>query len=207
MDNSEKQLNEPRMNQDLFNSDDPVQSGQSAELVHTSFGDSELVQTFQEETTEFDATTTLSESVSSVTEETEYQDDKEDTDSPVLEYQIPESIYDEDILCTENAITVLERRYLKKDETGNPVETPKEMFRRVARTMAEADLKHDKNADVDAVERAFYAMMSRLEFVPNSPTLMNAGRELGQLFSLFCTTRRRLHGIDIRVCKTHSTDS
>jgi ribonucleoside-diphosphate reductase alpha chain len=85
----------------------------------------------------------------------------------------------------DNARQVLERRYLKKDKKGRVVETPEEMFRRVARSIAAAELVYDKNADVSAREAEFYRLMTDLEFLPNSPTLMNAGRELGQLSACF----------------------
>lgn len=89
------------------------------------------------------------------------------------------------IMLTENAIRVLERRYLKKDKKGNLVETPEDMLRRVARTMASAELIYDTNADVKVAEEEFYGLMVNLDFLPNSPTLMNAGRELGQLSACF----------------------
>jgi ribonucleoside-diphosphate reductase alpha chain len=86
---------------------------------------------------------------------------------------------------TENALRVLERRYLKKDKNGDIIETPQEMFRRVARTVAAAELIYDAKADVRVVEEGFYRLMTSLQFLPNSPTLMNAGRELGQLSACF----------------------
>ena len=84
-----------------------------------------------------------------------------------------------------NAISVLERRYLKKDDSGRPIETPTAMFRRVAQNIASADVLYDVNADVKKTEEEFYKLMTNLEFLPNSPTLMNAGRELQQLSACF----------------------
>ena len=90
------------------------------------------------------------------------------------------------IQLTENALTVLQRRYLQKDGRGRVIETPEQMFRRVASFIAEADGNYGgDSAQVKETENAFYAMMARLAFVPNSPTLMNAGRTLGQLSACF----------------------
>jgi ribonucleoside-diphosphate reductase alpha chain len=84
-----------------------------------------------------------------------------------------------------NATKVLEKRYLKKDLNGKVVETPEQMFRRVAHCIASAELAYDPQADVRSWEEKFYAMIASLEYLPNSPTLMNAGRELGQLSACF----------------------
>ena len=84
-----------------------------------------------------------------------------------------------------NALKVLERRYLLKDELGKIIETPQEMFRRIASFIAHVDLLYDKNTDVDRLEEDFYHLMANLEFLPNSPTLMNAGTSMNQLSACF----------------------
>ncbi|MDI6655274.1 MAG: vitamin B12-dependent ribonucleotide reductase, partial [Candidatus Hydrothermarchaeota archaeon] len=81
-----------------------------------------------------------------------------------------------------NAARVLERRYLLKNEKGEIIETPAQMFRRVALAVANVDLLYNKKAKT---EEEFYSIMANLEFLPNSPTLMNAGAELGQLAACF----------------------
>ncbi len=80
-----------------------------------------------------------------------------------------------------NAVRVLERRYLLRDEKGSIVETPAQLFRRVAKATASVDLLHK----TVKTEEEFYNMLANLEFLPNSPTLMNAGTELGQLSACF----------------------
>ncbi len=91
------------------------------------------------------------------------------------------------VKLTENARLVLAKRYLKRDTEGKVVETPEEMFRRVARTIAAVDRKYDKLSDDDIknTEDEFYDVMASLDFLPNSPTLMNAGREMQQLSACF----------------------
>ena len=88
---------------------------------------------------------------------------------------------------TENSEVVLRRRYLSKDREGNVLEDPDGMFRRVARNLSMAELNYPPVTEVErqAVEDEFYGVMRRLEFMPNSPTLMNAGRELQQLSACF----------------------
>ncbi len=91
-----------------------------------------------------------------------------------------------DLPLSDNALTVLGRRYLKRDLDGNVIERPEEMFRRVAENIASADAMYGaSDTDVNRVAEEFYGMMTRQEFMPNSPTLMNAGREFQQLSACF----------------------
>jgi len=91
-----------------------------------------------------------------------------------------------DIPLTDNARTVLQRRYLRKDHEGRVIETERELFVRVARFIAEADRNYGADdTRVDQTAAGFFEIMASLEFLPNSPALMNAGRELGQLSACF----------------------
>ncbi|MCB4792341.1 MAG: vitamin B12-dependent ribonucleotide reductase [Elusimicrobia bacterium] len=84
-----------------------------------------------------------------------------------------------------NALTVLKKRYLQKDLEGKVIETPEDLLWRVAENIAQADKIYDPNANVDLIAQEFYVLMSTLSFLPNSPTLMNAGRSLQQLSACF----------------------
>lgn len=86
---------------------------------------------------------------------------------------------------SDNARKVLEKRYFAKDEAGRLLEDADGMFRRVAQAVAQADAPYAAASELQAIEQEFYEMMSSLEFLPNSPTLMNAGRPLGQLSACF----------------------
>jgi ribonucleoside-diphosphate reductase alpha chain len=87
---------------------------------------------------------------------------------------------------TINAIKVLERRYLLKNLQGQVIETPAQLFRRVAKTVAAPDKKFGVSAvEISELEETFYRLMLSLEFMPNSPTLMNAGTDMGQLSACF----------------------
>ena len=90
---------------------------------------------------------------------------------------------EDDLKLSVNALKVLEERYLLKDEDGNIVETPTKLFGRVARAIASVDKRY--GGDPKKTEEAFHAALCNLEFMPNSPTLMNAGTELGQLSACF----------------------
>ena len=84
---------------------------------------------------------------------------------------------------TENAKRVLQARYLLKNKNGKVIEKPEQLFKRVSRTVASAENIYGGNAL--SWEKKFYTMMSELRFLPNSPTLMNAGKEMGQLAACF----------------------
>jgi len=89
------------------------------------------------------------------------------------------------LALSQNARTVLERRYLRKDLQGKLTETPEDMFRRVARHIAKAEKAYGDESRVKEMEEVFHTMMTEFKFLPNSPTLMNAGRRLGQLAACF----------------------
>ncbi len=90
------------------------------------------------------------------------------------------------IKLSENALKVLERRYLRKNAEGKVVETPEQMFKRVANAIASADKHYGAtNLELEQTASRFYKAMTELEFMPNSPCLMNAGKELGQLSACF----------------------
>ncbi len=87
------------------------------------------------------------------------------------------------VKLSENSLTVLKSRYLKRDANGNATEKPEDMLKRVAKNIAHADIAYKQDAKKS--EAMFYKMMDNLDFLPNSPTLMNAGRELQQLSACF----------------------
>ena len=91
----------------------------------------------------------------------------------------------EELSLSDNAKTVLKKRYLIKDGSGNVIETPEQMFKRVAHHIALAEKNYGDASQTEKVEETFYRMMTEFRFLPNSPTLMNAGRRLGQLAACF----------------------
>lgn len=91
----------------------------------------------------------------------------------------------DDLKLGINALKVLERRYLLRDQEGNLIETPGQLFHRVAHTIASVETQFDPGADIHGLEKKIFGLMNNLEFMPNTPTLMNAGVALGQLSACF----------------------
>ena len=92
---------------------------------------------------------------------------------------------EDELKLTVNAVSVLERRYLVRDATGSVTETPSQMFQRIAKAIATPDLQYEGPEKAALTEQYFYKLMAGLEFLPNSPTLMNAGTRLGQLSACY----------------------
>ena len=91
----------------------------------------------------------------------------------------------DDLKLPINTLLVLKKRYLQKDDNQNVTESPMELFKRVAHAVSEAESNFRSTRTRGEVEEQFFQMMNRLEFIPNSPTLMNAGTSLGQLSACF----------------------
>ena len=108
------------------------------------------------------------------------------TKEALQEYGIVEHLTSSSPELTNNSVAVLHRRYQAKDREGHVIEEPEEMFRRVARNLSQADMRYGATeADTEATAEEFYQVMRRLDYLPNSPTLMNAGRELQMLSACF----------------------
>src|SRR5271165_1036080 len=86
---------------------------------------------------------------------------------------------------TDAALQVLNKRILRRDERGTAIESPEEMFRRVATEIAKVERDHSPEAEVLRISQSFHQMMNSLDFLPNSPTLVNAGLRGGQLAGCF----------------------
>ncbi len=91
----------------------------------------------------------------------------------------------DDLKLPINTLLVLKKRYLQKDDKQNVTESPRELFERVAQSVSEAEAGFHSKVSQREIEEIFFQLMNRLEFIPNSPTLMNAGTPLGQLSACF----------------------
>jgi ribonucleoside-diphosphate reductase alpha chain len=103
-----------------------------------------------------------------------------------LTHGVPIFSGEDKMKLSDNALAVLERRYLSRDDSGKLIEKPQDMFRRVARNIASAESSYGKNKkQIKEIEDEFYELMMSLDFLPNSPTLMNAGKDIQQLSACF----------------------
>jgi len=93
---------------------------------------------------------------------------------------------------SKNALYILNKRYLLRNKYGDAIETPEELFIRVARAIASVEEQYGKSEEeIKELENRFHDMISNFDFLPNSPTLMNAGTKLGQLSACFVLHFRR----------------
>ena len=116
----------------------------------------------------------------------DFKDGAKETFIPVKpKTTVDKDMPDPDESFSKNSLEVLNRRYLRRDKDGAVTETVKELFQRVARSVAEADLQYSSKQTVQRTVKKFYEMMVKRDFIPNSPTLMNAGHSLGQLSACF----------------------
>jgi ribonucleoside-diphosphate reductase alpha chain len=111
--------------------------------------------------------------------------EREEVSGAEAKESLKERLTRKKVFLSDNAITVLQKRYLKKDDNGIIVETPEDLFFRVAENIASAEKKFNPDANTELWTEKFYNFMVDLDFLPNSPTLMNAGRELQQLSACF----------------------
>ena len=111
--------------------------------------------------------------------------EKEDISTREIYESLKERLTRKKVNLSNNALTVLEKRYLKKDDLGNVIETPEDLFFRVAENIASAEKVFNASESTDAWTEKFYTTMVDLDFLPNSPTLMNAGRDIQQLSACF----------------------
>ncbi len=117
---------------------------------------------------------------SSVIKDSESLESNTDLSNP---FSIPKNLPKPQL--SENSLIVLKKRYLKKDDNANPIENAEDMFWRVAYNIAQAELNYNPSADVRKTATDYYRLMTSMDFMPNSPTLMNAGRDLQQLAACF----------------------
>ncbi len=108
---------------------------------------------------------------------------------------------------TQNAMTVLEKRYLQKDLQGNVIETPEELFRRVANNIAQADRIYNPQMDLTSIEEEFYSLMASLDFLPNSPTSDECRTGASTTLCLLCPSCGGFDGGNLRCRQTDGLDS
>lgn len=117
--------------------------------------------------------------------EIQKQEPRDDISQIKTPVSAPKKETDTEKLFSDNALEVLKRRYLMRDNNGQPTETPDELLHRIANAIAEADSNYTSKVNVQKTSEKFFRMLRKKDFLPNSPTIMNAGRELGQLSACF----------------------